>query len=245
MDIPVTSEMEDLHFVPLTNTIFTVQKCYLPKWFISQIKISLGSFLIIEFSQEFKVICQCFLSGQSLCEVDLSVKKLTTQNHGFLINKLLPKNSRIKSIKVESLVKLKSVDISIILNDISDVLKYKSELRPLKIILEKLLKIFVISNDSIINLNNLKEANKFGIHLVIVNKVNDNNDDKIGKITSKTKINIVKIISKSSYEKLSNKLSIKDLGGITKPYEKLLKIIKTNRNNLLKDISPNKVKEEY
>lgn len=205
----------------LERTVLNIQKCLLPD--CDFLKNHFGSFATLRHPDEsseciVKIGLCKFKLLHNACYVDTSVIK-------FLSSKIPKKRNYISDITTDNLkvipsvVKCKSVNVTIVFNDVFDVKKFVDDKDLLNGLVKDILKLYVFAVDSVIFLDNLPKSQKLNLYCVVINSVNNLNETgQIYRVTGGTSIYMKKCISKVKFKQSQADSNSICLGGCNKIY---------------------------
>lgn len=229
----ITEKLENLTFEKLLNlnllndNPINIQKSYISKNIFHELSCKPGSTVSIRSSSAFylcRIYPKAFLS-EDVIEVDQSVKHKFPQKyidhcHSIKLSDIHALNSDI--------VVLKDIQVGIIFDSIKSIQLWRKQPNELASLLKSfILKLFVFSNNCCIDLVNLPKRQNMGINKIEVNFSSDTPEAiSIGKVSSRTKITILKQISQFQYEQTNSKVI--DLFALERPLKRLIEIINLN-----------------
>lgn len=230
----ITEKLENLTFEKLLHLKLlnkddpiNIQKCYVSKNIFHELSCRPGSTVSIKSSSAFH-LCRIYpkaLLNTDVIEIDLSVEHYFPQKHidhyhGIKLSDITTLNSDV--------VVLKDIQISVIFDSIKSFQMWRKQPNELANVLKSfILKLFVFSNNCCIDLANLPKRQKMGVNKIEVTFSSDTPEAiSIGKVSSRTKVTILKQVSQFQYEQTNSKVI--DLFALERPLKRLIEIIKLN-----------------
>lgn len=206
---------------------------------------SLGKFVCLQILPDVYILCQVFFESDMhpcFCSIDRSVTVFKGENY-FEGRKLPVIPNYLDSVCLSNIhfmtksVNIKSLTLSVVFNSCTSASEWRSRKEFLIDILKNMLKLVVVTSNSLVKLASLSVFSDVGLNCVFVHTIG--NID-IGRITASTKLKLNKIISVLRFEQLYKTVEdIPLLGGVEKPHMLLTEIIE----NCVRDTG-NKKKSE-
>lgn len=232
-----------LTVVPHEETIFTIQKCCLSQWTVfgenhPQPRIKDGRFALVQISDKAFCVCKLFFQREvhpSFVYLDSSVVHFKSEESSAFPK--FPLNTcdgfvHDNNIQVlPQVVVLRKVSLSVIVENVSDIPVWKRDSEKLKSVVLELLKLYVVTKDSVISLRNLKDGLRHSIHGFVIHSSSNFSDSIVaGQVTSQSDVSIVRITSKLRFEQCMEQRSVPKMGGLETPANFLKDVIRTNTN---------------
>lgn len=229
--------------MPQEETVFTIQKTCLSQWTVfgerhPESTFKDGGFAMLQISERCYCVCKLFFQREihpSYVYLDTSVIHFKSETQDALPKfSLSSRDDFIHLSKIQSLplvIPLRKVSLSVILENISDIPRWREDEDKMRAIVLEILKLYVITKDCVVWLRNLKDGLRHGIHGLVIHSCFNASEEPIpAQVTSGTEIIIVRITSKLRFERGGQQcLSIR-LGGLEEPAGVLKDIIQSNIN---------------
>jgi hypothetical protein len=125
-------------------------------------------------------------------------------------------------------IAIRDLHISVVFESVSNNKRWQKDTNTLQDIIKDMLKVYILMKDSIVYTRNLSECQKFGIHCIVIHDIGEvltGSDTTAGRVTSGTKVSVVRGMSRTWLEQLQNCGSEIPLGGLDGPYRTLQDII--------------------
>lgn len=231
-------KFQPLAVLPLENDIYTVQKCYLPIVYSDILKeCKVGCCLLLQISSTTKCLCKLYWKSDlhsAFCHIDQSVMTFSACDRmlmglprgvaNWTCSNLSPEQIQVLSCCIA----IKDLRISVVFESVSNNKRWQKDTNTLQDIVKDVLKVFILIKDSIVYTRNLSECQKFGIHCIVIHDIGElllGSDTTAGRVTSGTKVSVVRRMSRTWLEQLQNCGSEIPLGGLDGPYRTLQDII--------------------
>lgn len=230
-----------LTVVPHEESIFTIQKSCLSQWTVfgeKKLEESFrdGKFALVQISDDAFCVCKLFFQREvhpSFVHLDSSVIHFKSEEVCALpkcpltISDGLVHDNKIQVLP--QIVPLKRLNVTVIVQNLLDIRKWKKDEHKLKQIVLEILKMYVVTKDSVVFLKNLKDGLRHGIHSLVVHSCfHSSQEFNPGQVTSKSEISIVQIVSKLRFEQGLEWATVPKMGGLEKPAILLRDVIKLN-----------------
>ncbi|XP_034252095.1 spermatogenesis-associated protein 5-like protein 1 [Thrips palmi] len=229
-----------LTVVPHEENIFTIQKSCLSQWTVFGEKNSDeshrdGRFALVQISDVAFCVCKLFFQREvhpSYVHLDTSVIHFKSEEaHALPKFPLSISDGLVHDNKIQILpqvVPLKKLNLTVIVQNLVDIRKWKRDEQKLKEIVLEILKMYVVTKDSVVFLRNLKDSLRHGIHSLVVHSCHPSQELSPGQVTSKSEISIVRIVSKLRFEQGLERSMVPKMGGLEKSALLLKDIINSN-----------------
>jgi hypothetical protein len=231
-------KFKPLAVLPLESDISTVQKCYLPIVYADILKeCKVGCCLLLQISSTTKCLCKLYWKSDlhsEFCHIDRSVMTFSGCDRMLMG---LPReaaswtcsNLSLEQIQVLSCcVAIRDLHISVVFESVGDNKRWQKDTNTLQDIVKDVLKVYILIKDSIVYTRNLSECQKFGIHCIVIHDIGELQSGSVttaGRVTSGTKVSLVRRMSRTWLEQLQNCGTEIPLGGLDGPYRTLQDII--------------------
>lgn len=231
-------KLKPLAVLPLEIDISTVQKCYLPSVYSDILKkCKVGCCILLQISSTIKCLCKLYWKSDlhsAFCHIDRSVMMFSGCGRTLMG---LPREAvgwTASNLSVEQIqvlpccIAIRDLHISVVFESVSNNKQWQKDINTLQDIVKDVLKAYTLIKDSIVYTKNLNECQKFGIHCIVIHdigKLQSGSDTTAGRVTSGTKVSVVRQLSRTWLEQLKNGGTEISLGGLDGPYQTLQDII--------------------
>ncbi|KAK3912319.1 Spermatogenesis-associated protein 5-like protein 1 [Frankliniella fusca] len=230
-----------LTVVPHEETIFTIQKSCLSQWTTfgeqhSDNSLNNGKYALIQISEKAFCVCKLFFQREvhpSYIYLDSSVIHFkTSEDNGWPNFSLDISDGFVHDSKIVLLpqvVPLKKLSLTVILENITDIPKWRKESEKLKAVVTEILKLYVVTRDSVVYFRNLKDGLRHGICGLVIHSCFSSSQDLMpGKVTSQSDVQILMVCSKLRFEQNMEQSSVEKLGGLEEIANSLKDVIRMN-----------------
>lgn len=236
----IAMECVKLKRIPLEESVCSQQKCYLSESLLTKVNPSLNprTYVLIDFSPKCQYVCKLGLEKDlhsSFIKFNDSVvifKDCEQTKDGFPCEVL---NRKVDSVDIRNLKilpsvnNIKSINVSLVFNDIKAVKKWKNKASSLSPVVKSILQLYVLSESCVIYLKNLEEQQTLGILCIVVHRILSfgSVDTCIAKICNSSKVSVSKLMSSDRFELKQLSQSPLELGGLSDPYQALKEVIES------------------
>lgn len=175
-----------------------LQHCLIPAQLLKEIKGSVGSYVHIQLSKEFSLVCRAVLVPEAYYEMGYQLIACDCVSHKF---RDCDVTSPVKSYTLQAsdiiplkTVKLKSISVTVILKTVEDVLNYRKNNNGYKFFVLDLMRLYGVMIGNQIRCTSNPLAKVLGISRVIVEDCSVS-PQEVGTITSDTDVDIIGIES--------------------------------------------------
>lgn len=230
-----------LTVVPHEETVFTIQKSCLSQWTTfgeqhPENSSNDGKFALVQISENAYCVCKLFFQREihpSYVYLDSSVVHFKSSgNNGMPNVSLAINNGFVQDSRIEILpqvVSLKKLSLTVIVENISDIPRWRKEREKLEAVVSEILKLYVITRDCVVFLRNLKDGLRHGIYGLVIHSCFHSTKDLIpGQVTSQCEVQILMVCSKLRYEQCLEHASVQKMGGLEDTAAALKDIIDMN-----------------
>ncbi|GLH00930.1 Transitional endoplasmic reticulum ATPase TER94 [Gryllus bimaculatus] len=233
-------ECFDLKRIPLEGNVCCQQKCYLSEHVFKKINQSFCPrvYALLALSSKCKCICRLGLEKDlhssfiKFNDSVVSYKECQQTKDGFPCE---PLDRNIERVNIEEIGivqivnSVKSVSVSVVFTDVKAIKKWKNNSSNLSNIVKSILQLYVISDCSVVFLDNLEAQQRLGIHCLVVHRMSTfgSVESILGRVCSSTKVSTFKLLSQLRFELKQNVQNSLELGGLSKPYQALKEIIES------------------
>lgn len=231
-------KFQPLAVLPLENDISAVQKCYLPIVYSDILKeCKVGCCLLLQISSTTKCLCKLYWKRDlhsAFCHIDQSVMTSSACDRTLMGLPRDAANWTCSNLSLEHIqvlpccIAIRDLRISVVFESVSNNKRWQKDTNTLQDIVKDVLKVFILIKDSIVYTRNLSECQKFGIHCIVIHDIGElqlGSDTTAGRVTSGTKVSVVRRMSRKWLDQLQNCGSEIPLGGLDGPYRTLQDII--------------------
>ncbi|KAJ1530601.1 hypothetical protein ONE63_005483 [Megalurothrips usitatus] len=216
-----------LTVVPHEETVFTIQKSCLSQWTVFGEKNSENEFRDGRFA--LREVHPSFVYLDSSVIHFKNDKINTMPQFSLSISDGFVHDNKIHILP--QIVPLKKISLTVIVENITDIPRWRNEGEKLKILVSEILKLYVVTKDSVVYLRNLKDRLRHGIFgLVVHSCFNPSNELVPGQVTSQSEVSIVRVTSKLRFEQCLSRGSVPKLGGVEEQIALLKDVVEANVN---------------
>ena len=227
-----------LAVLPLESDISTVQKCYLPSVYSDMLKkCKVGCCILLQISSTIKCLCKLYWKSDlhsAFCQIDRSVMMFNGCDRMVMGVPREAVSWTCSNLSLEQIhvlpccIAIRDLHISVVFESVSNNKQWQKDSNTLQDIVKDVLKVYILIKDSIVYTKNLSECQKFGIHCIVIHDIGElqsGSDTTAGRVTSGTKVSVVRRLSRTWLEQLENRSTESSLGGLDGPYQTLQDII--------------------
>lgn len=175
-----------------------LQHCLIPAQLLKEIKGSVGSYVHIQLSKEFSLVCRAVLVPEAYYEMGYQLIACDCVSHK---SRDCDVTSPVKSYTLQvsdiiplKTVKLKSISVTVILKTVEDVLNYRKNNNGYKFFVLDLMRLYGVVKGNQIRCTSNPLAKVLGISRVIVEDCSVS-PQEVGTMTSDTDVDIIGIES--------------------------------------------------
>lgn len=220
----------NLTVVSLKSSPFDLQQLYVPAEFCAPEEIGKYATVVLDDSSSY--LCRVFEEEnlqRNCCMLERSVQ-LTPQ-------RVQPEITRLSCIKfIPSLKIFKIVKLTVVLANIEDTNTWKNRRISYLALVKQLLRVFVFSSGSTLNLDNFEAAKKLGIKSIFVS---DTGTPNPGKVVASTRVILSELVSWERFSLRTSAVAI-EVPGCSKAYEQLAEFV-----HFRKSLTGNKLLADY
>ncbi|XP_063589042.1 ATPase family gene 2 protein homolog B-like [Penaeus indicus] len=175
-----------------------LQHCLIPIQLLKEIKGSVGSYVHIQLSKEFSLVCRAVPVSEAYCEMGYQLIACDCVSHKSrdcdMMSPLESYTLQASDIIPLKTVKLKSISVTVILRTVEDVLKYRKNNNGYKFFILDLMRLYGIMKGNQIKCTSNPLAKLLGISRVIVEECSLSAHE-VGTVASDTDVDIIGIES--------------------------------------------------
>jgi hypothetical protein len=229
-------KFKPLTVLPLQDDISAIQKCYLPSAYSEILKTcKVGCYVLLQLSSPIKYVCKLYWKSDlhsEFCHIDRSVMifggcKRTLMGLPWGAFSQSCSDLSLEQIQVLSHhVAIRDLHLSVVFESVSDNKRWQVD--ALKDTVKYILKLYALTEDSIVYTENMPQCQKFGINCIVIHNIGKSDSEScpaIGRVVSGTNICVVHRLSRMWLEQLQDPCAEVPVGGLDGPYQTLQEII--------------------